>query len=249
MLRRRRKPAAITTGMLVHHGEQIGYQVVFSQRRTVGIHIYPDKRVIVRAPHGAASHEIAQIVEKRGAWISRHLARLRDRIAEETFRLRFEHAQSLPYLGEALTLHVRQAARTRARHQGDLLIVETAAPDDPAQIERAVERWLRQQANMIFAERLEECHARIDWMQVSLPTLKIRRMRSRWGSCSGAGNVTLNLRLIHLSPEVIDYVIYHELCHLREMNHSRRFYALLQRALPSWQERRAALYAASSLLR
>jgi predicted metal-dependent hydrolase len=238
-----------TSGLLVHHGESIPYQVILSRRRTLGIHIYPDRRVVIRAPKGTDTAEIAAIVEKRAAWISRHLTRLRAEAQQPGMQLRYDHGSSLPFLGQNLTLDIRPGPRTRVRRQGERLEIELSAPSHAGHVERAVESWLRRQANDVFAERLTTCYGRIGWMQVQRPALRVRRMRSRWGSCSGAGRVTLNLRLIHLPPELIDYVIYHELCHLREMNHSRRFYALMARAVPDWKQKRAQLHAYSGLLR
>ena len=79
---------------------------------------------------------------------------------------------------------------------------------------------------------------------LAAPTLEIRRMKSRWGSCTRAGKITLNLRLMHVAKTEIDYVIVHELCHLVEHNHSKRYYALLDRMLPDWREHRQRLNAA-----
>lgn len=93
----------------------------------------------------------------------------------------------------------------------------------------------------VFQERLEACYPRVARFKVAYPALVVRRMKSRWGSCTAAGKITLNLKLIQMPKECIDYVVVHELCHLKEHNHSPAFYALLGKVMPDWEERKQKL--------
>jgi predicted SprT family Zn-dependent metalloprotease len=117
------------------------------------------------------------------------------------------------------------------------LIVETG---DPTRAERLIADWYQRQAAQIFSQRLTVCFERVRAWGVAYPTLRVRRMKTRWGSCTGHGAITLNSRLVELPVDLIDYVILHELCHLREMNHGPRFYALLEGVCPTWKAQRAA---------
>jgi predicted metal-dependent hydrolase len=122
-----------------------------------------------------------------------------------------------------------------------LLTVGVHDPAGKARIAQLIDRWYRRHARRVFEERLKACYPRVESMGIPYPDLAMRTMKSRWGSCSAAGRMTLNLKLIQVPRSMIDYVILHELCHLKEHNHSPAFYALLDRVLPDWRERRERL--------
>ena len=103
--------------------------------------------------------------------------------------------------------------------------------------------WYRQQAERVFRERLEACLTKLRFLQLAEPELEIRQMNIRWGSCTPEGKIILNLRLIQVPKEYIGYVVMHELCHLKEHNHSQRFYELLNRVMPDWRAKREILNA------
>ena len=118
----------------------------------------------------------------------------------------------------------------------------TVDKTDIAQVQTLVEEWYRTQAKRVLPERLEAMLPRFS--RIALPTepqLSIRKMSSRWGSCTEAGVITLNLKLMQVPKVYIDYVIVHELCHLVEHNHSQHFYRLLDRMMPDWRARRERL--------
>ena len=112
---------------------------------------------------------------------------------------------------------------------------------EPARVEKLVDQWYRRQAERVFAERLAAMLPRFDRVGIAKPELLIRKMEKRWGSCSKAGVITLNVRLMQVPKACIEYVIVHELCHLVEHNHSRRFYQLLDRFMPNWGKLRRML--------
>ena len=104
-----------------------------------------------------------------------------------------------------------------------------------------LDAWYLSHAKRVFAERLAACYPRVEGLGIPFPSLAIRDMKARWGSCSAKGRLTLNRRLIHVPKDLMDYVILHELCHLKEYNHGPAFYALLERVLPDWKARRQKL--------
>ena len=121
-----------------------------------------------------------------------------------------------------------------------MLVVQLPVPDMKG-VKRAVEKWFRLQAEETFEDYLEKGYRLISQYCVPEPVLKIRRMKSRWGSCSRSGQITLNLGLIHLPPVCIEYIIMHELCHLKHLNHSKHYYQFLQHCMPDWKERKTIL--------
>jgi predicted metal-dependent hydrolase len=186
----------------------------------VRVTVHPDRTVEVVLPRRAAERQAAQAVAELRPWIERRLRAL-DRAAAELER----PAGTVPFLGETLRL-VPQAGRTRVHRRGDELLVPA---EDPAP---ALERWYRAQARRVVAERLDAAVARAGTRYTGLT---IRAQRTRWASCSAAGAMSFNWRLLLAPPAVLDYVVEHEVCHLEVMDHSPRFWALLESRMPDWR--------------
>ena len=206
--------------------DDLPYRVRRSDRaRRVRVHVDPHSGVEVvlprRSPAAAAPAAIAEL----RPWIEARLAAgqaARDAVAAR--------GASVPYLGRDLALRP-QPGRTRVHRRGDELLV----PDDPALAAAALERWYRRVARDEIVPRLDRAVAALG---CSYETLTIRNQRTRWGSCSSNGSMSFNWRLL-LAPEgVLEYVVWHEACHLRVMDHSPRFWALVRRHCPDCDEHR-----------
>lgn len=114
---------------------------------------------------------------------------------------------------------------------------------DTIRIKSLVDDWYLKQARRVFDERFAAILPRFDRLKLPEFSLRIRESKSSWGTCTEAGTITLNLKLMQVSKSLIDYVIAHELCHLIEHNHTKRFYTLLDRVMPDWRDRRIVLNA------
>ena len=213
------------------HGEPtIPYRVRRSDRaRRVRVRVAPGDGaplVEVVLPRRAPAREAAAAVRELAPWIERRVAELRRDAAAVAAR-----GATLPYLGRTLRL-VAEPGRRRVHRRGDDLLV-------PAGDHRpAVERWLRRRARAEIAPRLDRACAIAGtrWTR-----LTIRGQRTRWASCSASGAMSFNWRLL-LAPEpVLDYVVWHEVCHLEVMDHSPRFWALLASRWPDYREHAAWL--------
>jgi predicted metal-dependent hydrolase len=199
----------------------VEYTVRRSTRaRRVRVSVDPHAGVQVTLPQRAAEREAALAVAELRPWIER---RLRDQdAARERTAVPAGH---VPFLGEHLRL-VPEAGRTRAHRRGDDLLV-------PATDARpAVERWYRRTARAEVAPRLDEAAAALGRRYTRLT---IRDQRTRWGSCSTTGAMSFNWRLLLGPEEVLDYVVWHEACHLAVHDHSARFWALLERHRPGYR--------------
>jgi len=209
--------------------DDLAYTVRRSDRaRSVRVRVEHDGGVTVTLPRRAREREAAAAIRELRPWIDRRVA---DAAAARAAIPRVPG--TVPFLGGSLRL-VEQGGRTRAHRRGDLLLVPAAGPDQTA----AIERWFRRTARAEVLPRLDAAAAAIgrDYSK-----LTIRDQRTRWGSCSATGAIAINWRLL-LGPEhVLDYVIWHEACHLAVMDHSPRFWALLARHVPGYEEPRAWL--------
>jgi predicted metal-dependent hydrolase len=195
--------------------------------RQVRVSVENDGAVRVTLPRRAPLRAADEAVRDLAPWIERRRRALA-RAAAEVART----PGTVPYLGRELRL-VPQPSRTRAHRRGESLFV----PAD-AVAEAAIERWYRRAARAEIAPRLDAAVARAG---TSYTKLTIRGQRTRWGSCSQAGAMSFNWRLL-LAPEpVLDYVVEHEVCHLEVMDHSPRFWMLLESRVPDWRDHAAWL--------
>lgn len=208
-------------------GDAIPYQLERSQRKTIGMRITP-QGLLVRAPKRIALAELERLLRGKAGWIRRKLETLQPAEA-----LRWQDGTTLHYLGEPLPLRLRQAARSRVEHASDALHVALPAPEDEDAIARKVVQWYRQQALADFAGRLERLSAGFG---LAPSRLFLSNAGSRWGSCNSKREIRLNWRLIQAPPHIIDYVAAHELAHLKEMNHSPRFWAVVESLCPRYRE-------------
>jgi hypothetical protein len=202
----------------------IRYTVRRSDRaRRVRVTVDAARGVEVVLPRRAPEREAAAAVVELRPWIERRLNEISRTRAAVAAR-----GDTVPYLGETLTT-VPQTGRTRVHRRGSLLLVPGGANDHRP----ALERWYRRAARAEIAPRLERACSRAD---TSFTSLTIRGQRTRWASCSPAGAMSFNWRLL-LAPEpVLDYVVWHEVCHRHVMDHSPRFWALLARHCPDYRE-------------
>jgi predicted metal-dependent hydrolase len=218
----------------------IDYEIIYSRRKTLGITIYPDQCVIVRAPQGTPLAEIEAIVQKKGSWIIKK----QHAFAEYPPPLpprRYVSGETHLYLGRHYRLQVIEDKDERVTLTNPLLYLHVRDKKDRQRKQKLLTEWYRQQAKIIFPERLDVVYPRAKRHGIPYPQMKIRLMKSRWGSCSTKGSISLNLRLIQTPKACIDYVILHELAHLKEHNHSRAYYNLLDQLLPDWKDRRQEL--------
>jgi predicted metal-dependent hydrolase len=200
----------------------IAYSVRRSERaKRVRVTVDASRGVEVVLPRRATEREAAAAIRELRPWIERRvaeLARVRDTVAAR--------GDTVPYLGETLRL-VAEPGRTRAHRRGPELLV----PDGPGR-EPALERWYRRAAREEIAPRLDRACALTD---ASYARLTIRGQRTRWASCSRSGAMSFNWRLLLAPEQVLDYVVWHEVCHLHVMDHSPRFWALLARHCPDYR--------------
>ena len=205
----------------------VDYELKRSSRRSIGFMI-DDDGLHVTAPRRATQPSIEDAIRAKQRWILTKLHERGERRARHAQRepLRWEDGARLPWLGGEITLRLEQAARSHCVFDPDTreLRVGIVAGLSEWQLKERIKLWFQAEAKRLFTERLDFYAPQLD---VHYRSMTLSSASSRWGSCTVAGNIRLSWRLIHYPLALIDYVVVHELAHLREMNHSPRFWAVV----------------------
>ena len=211
------------------NGETISYLLERRQRRTIGLKITADG-LVVHAPKRIFDYQLNLVLQQKSHWI---LSKLKAREANYIEPIQWLNEEDLLYLGSDVQLHITQHSTSKAATfaQNKLLIAQQD-PNNQTLTCRKVIAWYKKQALVDFSRRLEIFAAKLN---VPTPPLTLSNAKSRWGSCNSRGEVRLNWRLLQAPPHIINYVICHELAHLKEMNHSTKFWAVVSSIFPEYK--------------
>ncbi len=206
-----------------------------SKRRSIALRI-DDSGLTVSMPLRAPEHWLNEVLQDRARWV---IEKLNGWQARKQDAVIWADGEFIPYLGEQLTLRVTQGLQNipAYQHENELLILVRKDISE-AGIERGVIAWYKQQAIALFTSRVAHY---ADLLGVTPSEIKLTTAKKQWGSCSTRGIVRLNLQLIKLPLRLIDYVVVHELAHLREMNHSPAFWRVVESACPNYAKLRREL--------
>lgn len=218
----------------------IEFRIVHSRRRTLGISVLPDSTVIVRAPYRASIKTISRIVQEKAEWIIKHRDSYRQE-GNKKLNSSLTNGEKQLFRGKECVLVIFQSQKPYVRFNDNSIEVGADKPDDPLAIRRLLYKGYKTEASMVFPEILVKALKTHENKMFKPTGLVIRSMKSRWGSCSRKGIITLSTELIKLSDIYIEYVIIHELCHLKHHNHGKEFYLLLSELFPDWKKIRKDL--------
>lgn len=209
------------------------YQIKRSKRKTAAIHVTP-KGVEVRVPYGIDLPWISEFVASRQAWIQHQQARLAERLVDQP-RLGF--GESIWFMGQPVKLVYLQGARKTVCIAGDHLQVVAPVRPDMAALTSQVTAWFLQQAKDYMPQHVYGRAQQLGVMD-RLQQIRFRRTKSKWGHCTSQGNLQFNWQIMGAPPEIIDYLICHEVAHLLEHNHSKRFWAHVKALCPDYPTHR-----------
>lgn len=216
-------------------------RVSFDRFRTLRLSVRPDGSVSVRAPRKTSKAFIQSHVQGRAEWIFRHLERFRG-LQHAAQPLEYISGETHAFLGQGIELAVSQGERNAVRLTNETFEVTTRFPPQPDKVRALLEAWYLSQARELFARIIRDMQPRFDALGVPRPAkLTVRAMTSRWGTCSLARTITLNRHLVRAPLPCVEFVVAHELCHLRHHGHDARFYGLLETVMPDWKARRKRL--------
>jgi predicted metal-dependent hydrolase len=228
-------------------GHRVAYELRRSRRSSIGF-VVGAEGLSVSAPRWVGIGEIETALREKAAWILRKLHEQRERSARlRAARVEWREGGSVPFLGDTVILVLDPRATGAVLHSDaqslpgvPRLTLHLGLPQtaEPEQIRDLVQSWLQRQAKRIFEER---CAIYTERLGVRMTRLTLSSAATRWGSASHDGSIRLNWRLVHFGVPVIDYVVAHELAHLREMNHSPAFWSVVRQALPGFEAARGVL--------
>ena len=228
-----------TNHTLTYAGESIPFHLSYSKRKTLEIAVHPDGSVVVKAPLGEDETSVENFIYKRARWIKRQISYFAQ-LGPRTPERQFVGGESHLYLGKQYRLKIRPSDTDEVLLKRDFFHIQ-AVDDKPEHIEMLLEAWYWSEAEVYFTQVFEECWQLFEKKGADKPALKIRKMKTLWGSFSSKRGITLNLELIKAPRECIEYVAIHELCHLFHLNHGPEFYNLLEQFLPDWKKRKQRL--------
>ncbi|MEM9102456.1 MAG: SprT family zinc-dependent metalloprotease [Pseudomonadota bacterium] len=233
----------------VTYGDQIiHYEVCYlsNRKHKVTIHVHPDGSVQVDAPENTKLTEIKQAVLKRARWVTNHLSQIKEQ-QKHVLKREYISGETHFYLGRRYQLKVIKRKNESVKLINGKIIIYTQDKTS-AHVRDLLWQWYRTRSKEMFQRRLEAVTDDIKWTKGRVPKWKLLTMKKQWGSCSPKGVLSINPHLIKASRDCIDYVMLHELCHLKGHNHSKRFYNLLDRHMPDWTSRKAKLDGMAELL-
>lgn len=221
------------------NGSQLRYLLFRTDTRRLSVSVHSDLTISVTVPRDASTGQVDTRVLARAAWIRRQLRRFELLHPLPTPR-RYVGGETHLYLGRQFRLRLVKG-QEKVRLASGRLVVMMPGPHSRHRAQRLLEDWYRARATEVFQGRLASVIRRLPWLKLDNTRLRVCGMTTRWGSCGPGGIITLNVELVKAPVSCIDYVLVHELCHRLELKHSRRFYALLRRAVPEWERVRERL--------
>ena len=218
---------------------KLRYALLQMPRKSLEIAVHPDKTVVVKAPVTVPAEKIDARVLQRARWIKRQIAYFA-RFEPRTLARLYVGGASHPYLGRFYRLKIAHNGKDEVALKNGYFYISCKS-GGTQQVKSVLEAWYRSKALALLSEVFNDCWRAFDNGGIAKPLLALRKMRTRWGSLSASGRLTLNVNLIKTPKECVEYVVMHELCHLVHFHHGARFYELLDEKMPDWAERKHKL--------
>jgi hypothetical protein len=204
-------------------------KIIRSRRRTIALEVTPAATVIVRAPLRAPAEYIAEILQQKSSWILRKMDEIKRRPHPPCHE--YMEGELFLFLGRSYPLHIVKDGSMTIERSDRLYVSITLLPD----IRNQLKHWYREEAR-------KEIRARCMWFSLKTghvpETIRITDARRRWGSCTHKGGLSFSWRLIQAPPEIVDYVVVHELVHISQPDHSKKFWAKVRKIMPDYEQRR-----------
>jgi predicted metal-dependent hydrolase len=221
---------------------QIEYIFIRKQVKNINLRIKPEGKIIVSANLFVSANKIDEFVISKGKYILKALEKYKELQKYSQKPKQYISGESFTLLSRDLRLKVLEGAKESIDADGIYIFLTVKDKEDYKGKSALVNRWISNQCKVVFEEIVGEVYVKFQKYGVKTPQIRLRDMKSRWGSCQPKrGIITLNTRLIEAPRNCIEYVVLHEFCHFIQPNHSKKFYAFVQMLMPDWKERKKVL--------
>ena len=217
----------------------IEYRIVFSRRRSIGISVGPDTGVTVRAPYRTSIKSIEKLVYEKSEWIRKHQLNYKSSVRINNTNI--QNGSKILFRGREYFIEIVKSNKNTVKLHEEIIEIGLKDNEDLSKAGSTLEKWYRNFAEDYFRKKFEEILIQYNTYNFRPDELAVRSLKRRWGSCTSKGKITLSSELLKLDDIYLEYVILHELCHLRHHNHGKEFYKLLSEVFPEWKQRRSEL--------
>jgi len=223
----------------IYGSYKYNYELVHQDRKTLSLTVRPDLGIILKCPEYVKNDRINLFLKRKWMWLNKQI-RFFEKFKKTFYKREYISGESFLYLGRQYQLIVRRRKKNEVSLlKGKLMVFTNNPVSDGRHNKKLIEEWYGRKAKAIFQDRFDEV---FKWFNYSKkPKLVIRKMNKRWGSFLGNKKIILNPKLINASKDCIDYVIAHELCHVKYKGHDKRFYRFLKSKVPDWEKRKDRL--------
>jgi len=220
--------------------DPVQYKVIFSRRRSISIILSPGKEITVRAPCRTSLKTIDKFVQDKAEWIQHNI---RKYIGIESLNKgkNYTDGELHLFMGQKYLLRITDYARPFVKQYDDIIEAGVKSKYDNQKVKSMLDKWYMQKAQEVLIRKLNDILLKFPAYDFSPSAIVVRKLKSRWGSCTYKGKITLNSELIKLDETFFEYVIIHELCHLKYHNHGKEFYRLLSVLVPDYKLLRKGL--------
>lgn len=211
----------------------INYEIKRSKRKTMELSVYPDGKVVVKAPERMPLYKIQEFVTQKSDWIADKVSMISERQSKHPDRV-YEEGTHIPFLGKMYPLHLVLHEEENAWIQLEENSLEVHTPStDQTVIQYLLVYWYKENARKLIKSRVKHyCQL----LGEKVEAVRVKDQKTRFGSCSSKRNLNFNWRLVMAPKEVLDYVVVHEMCHLKYMNHSKEYWAYVESIMPNYKE-------------
>lgn len=222
------------------------YDLIKQDRKTLSLTVSPDLRICVKCPHKAGDERIELFLKRKWFWLEKQL-KFFGKYQRKEYKKEYISGESFHYLGRQHQLVVRRAKEDKVSLLRGILMVYTTKPvSNGPHTKKLISEWYVAKTNQVFNERYGKMKEKFDYNK--MPSLAVREMKRRWGSFVNKNKIVLNPKLIYMPKDYIDYVIVHELCHMKYKNHDKKFFKFLDEKHPKWEKVKEKLEAMGAMV-
>ncbi|MCX6334354.1 MAG: SprT family zinc-dependent metalloprotease [Bacteroidia bacterium] len=218
----------------------IKYNVIYTRRRSITLIVSPDKGVVVRVPYRTSLRSIEKFVQEKSGWIKKHLEKY-SVLTRLNHGKKYTEGEFHMFLGKEHKLKIAESVKDNASINDGYLYINVSDTMNTMRIKALIDKFYLQKAQEYLTIMFNEILGRFKERRFFPAGLFVKPLKSRWGSCTIKSRITISSELIKLDPKFAQYVIIHELCHLKHHNHGKEFYGLLTELVPDYKEIRKEL--------